>query len=67
MEKYNGMTILQVRNNLPSNMTQGHKELYLKNCKEVIKNQLSGFNLDYNEFLKNSNFRLIVFYTNLTN
>ena len=62
MNTYNGYTLEQIENNLPPNMAEVHKLQYLNNCKQVIKNQISGYNLDYNEALKNSNFNLILFY-----
>ena len=65
MKTYNGYTIEQVKNNLPKNMIEEHKQLYLNNCKEVIKNNTSGTNLNQNENIKNSNFMLIQFYNDL--
>lgn len=62
METYNGYTLEQIKNKLPLNMAEVHKLQYLSNCKQVIKNQISGYNLDYNEALKNYNFNLIRFY-----
>lgn len=62
METYNGLTLEQIKNNFPLNMADVHKLQYLNNCKQVIKNQISGYNLDYNEALKNYNFNLILFY-----
>ncbi len=62
---YNGYTLEQISNNLPSNMLEIHKKQYLKNVKQVIQNQKSGFNLDYIETIKNSNFNLIQFHLKL--
>jgi hypothetical protein len=62
MQTYNGLTLEQIKNNLPPNMAEVHKRQYLDNCKQVIKNEASGFNLDYNEALRNYNFNLILFY-----
>jgi hypothetical protein len=62
MQTYNGLTLEQIKNNLPPNMAEVHKMQYLNNCKEVINNEASGFNLDYNEALRNYNFNLILFY-----
>lgn len=62
METYNGLTLEQIKNNLPPNMAEDHKLQYLNNCKQVIQNEDSGFNLDYNEALRNYNFNLIRFY-----
>lgn len=64
MNKYNGYTLEEIQKNLPKNMIELHKKIYLDNCKQVIKNQLSGYNLDYNETIKNTNFNLITFYLN---
>ena len=62
MQTYNGLTLEQIKNNLPSNMAEDHKIQYLNNCKQVINNEASGFNLNYNEALRNYNFNLIRFY-----
>ena len=43
-------------------MAEDHKIQYLNNCKQVINNEASGFNLNYNEALRNYNFNLIRFY-----
>ena len=64
METYNGYTLEEIQKNLPKNMIELHKKIYLDNCKQVIKNQLSGYNLDYNEAIKNTNFNIITFYLN---
>jgi|VirMetMinimDraft_7_1064189.scaffolds.fasta_scaffold08517_3 hypothetical protein len=64
MKTYNGLTIEQIENNLPLNMIDLHKKQYIDNCKEVIKNQLSGYNLGYNECIKNTNFNMVKFYLN---
>lgn len=45
-------------------MKQIHKDAYLQNCKEAIAIQKSGFNLQYIESIKNTNFNLINFYLN---
>jgi hypothetical protein len=62
---YNGLTIAQVANNLPPDMTEEHKELYLNNCRFVVQNEYFGTNLKYCQFVRNSNFNLINFYNNL--
>ena len=62
---YNGYTLEQISNNLPSNMLEIHKKQYLNNVEQVIQNQKSGFNLDYIETIKNSNFNLIQFHLKL--
>jgi|GEM_PF-1453992 len=62
---YNGKTLEYIAGNFPANMPEIHREQYLANCKEVIKNESEGFNLDYCQLVRNSNFRLIEFY--LTN
>ena len=62
MNTYNGYTLEEIQKNLPKNMIELHKKIYLDNCKQVIKNQLSGYNLDYKETIKNTNFNLITFY-----
>jgi hypothetical protein len=64
MEKYNGYTLEEIKKNFPKNMIELHKKMYLDNCKQVIKNELSGYNLDYNEAIKNTNFNIIKFYLN---
>lgn len=62
MKTYNGKTLEQIADNFHPNMPQIHRELYLNNCKEVIKNEYEGFNLDYCQPLRNSNFLLTEFY-----
>jgi hypothetical protein len=59
---YNGRTLEEISNNFPANMIQLHKDMYLDNCKEVIKNEGEGFNLDYCQLVRYSNFLLIEFY-----
>jgi len=65
MQTYNGLTLDQIKLNFPPNMAEVHKLQYINNCIEVMNNEASGFNLDYNEALRNYNFNLIKFY--LTN
>jgi hypothetical protein len=62
MTTYNGLTLEQIKLNFSPNMAEVHKMQYLNNCKQVIQNEASGFNLDYNEALRNYNFNLIRFY-----
>jgi hypothetical protein len=59
---YNGMTLAEIEANLHPNMIPAHRELYLNNCKEVIENETAGFNLDYCQAVRNSNFRLTEMY-----
>jgi len=65
MKTFNGYTIEQIKNNFPLNMIEQHKEDYLKNVAEIMKNEEQGYNKELCESLRNSNFRLIMFYTNL--
>jgi hypothetical protein len=55
---YNGMTLEQIENNLHPNMIPIHREQYLNNCKEVIKNENAGFNLDWCQQVRFANFLL---------
>lgn len=65
---YNGKTLEQIENNLPSNMIQLHKDMYMNNCKKVIECQVSGYNLNEIEVIKNANFILHnMYYIALTN
>ena len=65
---YNGKTLEQIASNLPSNMIQLHKDMYLNNCKRVIECQVSGYNLNEVEIIKNANFILHnMYYIALTN
>ena len=65
---YNGKTLEQIASNLPSNMIQLHKDMYLNNCKRVIECQVSGYNLNEIEIIKNANFILHnMYYIALTN
>ena len=59
---YNGKTLEQIASNLPANMIQLHKDMYLNNCKRVIECQISGYNLNEIEIIKNANFRLMDMY-----
>lgn len=61
-DTYNGMTLAQIANNFHPDMPQVHRDLYLANCKEVIRNESAGFNLDLCQSLRNSNFLLTEFY-----
>ena len=63
-DMYNGRTLAEIENNFPLNMPEIHREIYLENCREVIKIENSGFNLNYIECVKNTNFNLINFYLN---
>lgn len=62
---YNGRTFIQIVRNLNPKMIKIHKKQYLKTCLEVHRNEISGYNLDYNQTLRNANFILIKFYNNL--
>ena len=65
---YNGKTLEQIASNLPNNMIQLHKDMYLNNCKRVIECQVSGYNLNEIEIIKNANFILHnMYYIALTN
>jgi len=59
---YNGKTIEQIANNFHPDMIQLHRDQYINNCKEVIKNEEAGFNLDYCQQVRISNFLLTEFY-----
>lgn len=59
---YNGKTLAQIEANLHPNMIPAHRRLYLDNCKEVMRNEAAGFNLDYCQTIRNSNFRLTEMY-----
>jgi hypothetical protein len=61
-ELYNGKTLEQIANNFHPEMIPLHREQYLNNCKEVIKNEKAGFNLDYCQQVRYANFILIEFY-----
>ena len=56
---YNSKTIEQICNNLPECMPQIHKDMYLNNCKRVIECQVSGYNINEIEIIKNANFILL--------
>jgi len=62
---YNGMTLEQIKNNLPANMPDIHKKQYINNCIEVYNNEKNGINLGYCECVRNTNFNLIKIYNNL--
>jgi hypothetical protein len=62
---YNGMTIEEIKNNLPKNMTSSHKKMYLNNCEEVYFNEKHGINLGLCQAIRNSNFNLIKIYNRL--
>lgn len=62
---YNGKTLDEIANNFPPNMADCHREQYLNNCEFVFENETAGFNLDYSQLVRDTNFRLIQFY--LTN
>ena len=65
---YNGKTLDQIASNLPSNMLQLHKDIYLNNCKRVIECQVSGYNLNEIDIIKYANFILHkIYYIALTN
>ncbi len=56
---YNGKTIEQIEDNMPDILIPAHKEMYLNNCREVIRNEAEGYNLNYCQRLRDSNFMLI--------
>lgn len=62
MELYNGKTLEEIGVNFHPDMTQYHRDLYINNCKEVIKNESACMNKGYCEQLKYSNFLLVNFY-----
>ena len=64
---YNGYSIRYIISNLPEGMIKDHKKEYIKNCIEVYKNELSDYNLDYCNSMRNYNFNMIRFYNNLKN
>ncbi len=65
---YNGKTLEEIASNLPSNMLQFHRDMYLNNCKRVIECQVSGYNLNEIEIIKYANFILHnMYYIALTN
>lgn len=64
-EKYNGMTIKEIKNNFPKNMIERHRSEYIHNCKYVMKMEKAGYNLAYCQLVRNTNFNLILFYNNL--
>lgn len=55
---YNGCSIEFICQNLPATMQECHKIEYINTCKRVIELQVSGYNLDQIESLKNYNHRL---------
>ncbi len=57
--RYNGKTILEIESQLPANNTDVEKDIYLKNCLEIAKNDVDGVNKDLNELIRNSNFNII--------
>ena len=64
---YNGYSIRYIISHFPGGMIKDHKKDYIKNCIEVYKNELSGYNLDYCNSIRNYNFNMIRFYMNLKN
>ena len=57
---YNGKTIEEVEKTVSRfNMHEADKMQYLENCKRVIENLRSGYNLHENDFLRNRNFELV--------
>lgn len=56
---YNGKTLREIENNLPKNISDAEKELYLKNIREIISIEKSGKNKGVAESLKNYNFAMI--------
>ena len=64
---YNGYSIRYIISNLPEGMIKDHKKESIKNCIEVYKNELSDYNLDYCNSMRNYNFNMIRFYNNLKN
>jgi len=64
-DKYNGYTINEIESMPFSGWSECHKKDYIKNCKQVIECQMSGYNLNEIECLKNYNFSLVKFYMNI--
>lgn len=61
-ETYNGKTLEEIEANLHPDMIPLHRDQYLNNCKEVIKNESAGFNLDWCQQVRYTNFLLTEFY-----
>jgi len=59
---YNGMTIEQIENNIRESMSNIHEKEYLDNCRQVITNQMTGYNLNQIDSIKNYNFDLTMYY-----
>ena len=64
---YNGYSIRYIISHFPKEMIKQHKKDYLKNCIEVYKNEKEGYNMEYCNSLRNSNFNMINFYMKLNN
>jgi len=61
---YNGYNIRQILSKMDLKMKSCklHRNQYIKNCIEVYKIEKSGFNLNYAELIRNSNFILTKMY-----
>ena len=59
---YNGYSIRYIISHFPKGMIKDHKKDYIKNCIEIYKNEISGYNLDYCNSMRNYNFNMIKFY-----
>jgi hypothetical protein len=61
---YNGKNIRQIlsKMDLKLRACKMHRNLYVKNCIEVHKSETSGFNLNYAQLIRNSNFNLTRLY-----
>jgi hypothetical protein len=57
MNTYNGQTYQQIESNLPTNIHEVDKRIYLDNVKEFIK--LGDTNKGYKECIINTNFNII--------
>jgi len=56
------MTLEQIEKNLPANMVDLHKQMYLENCEAIYFNEKHGVNLGWCECARNTNFLLISIY-----
>jgi len=66
-DRYNGYTIEEIEARLNPNMADCHKAEYMNNVREVIERQMSGFNLNEIENIKNTNFHITNLYLNNKN
>lgn len=64
---YNGLSIRQIINNLPTGFKKSDRNYYIKNCIEVYFNEKNNINKGLNELIKNTNFYLINFFLTAKN